>query len=69
MARKLSTKITKTILTCVGKDVPTTEYYDEYGEDDYDANAIYGQQKKFAPQSAVAHKKVYNDDIMKPSVR
>jgi len=41
-----------------GKEIATTEYYDEYGEDDYDANAIYGQQKKFAPQSAVAHKKV-----------
>ncbi len=41
-----------------GKEIVTTEYYDEYGEDDYDANAIYGQQKKFAPQSAVAHKKV-----------
>ena len=41
----------------LGKET-TTEYYDEYGDEDYDANAIYGQQKKFAPQSALAHKKV-----------
>jgi hypothetical protein len=44
-------------VTIIGKET-TTEYYDEYGDDDYDGNAIYGQQKKFAPQSALAHKKV-----------